>query len=156
MTSYALLSADDDTVPFWEAASERRLVIPRCDSCGRWVWLPAPVCPTCASTALTWTDAPGSGTGTVVSWIVAHPPVVPIFQAHVPFAVLLVEIAPGVRLLGQLVDDDGSILTTDGHDTGLALGLPVSLRWCDLDGQLIPTWTSPDQSRSDQPGATPA
>jgi uncharacterized OB-fold protein len=165
MTGYATINVDADTQPFWDAVNERRLVIPRCDGCGQWVWLPSPVCPACRSEDMSWIDAPCEGT--VMSWIVVHRPVVPVFEAVTPFIVLLVEVLPGVRLLGQLVDDDGTILTTDGTDVSLTFGAAVSLRWCELDGQLIPTWTlsrsdSTDgpqdagSSRSDQPGAEPA
>jgi len=79
-----------------------------------------------------------------VSWTALHPPVLGVWSDQVPFVVLLVELddAPGVRMLGQLVDDAGTLLKTNGEREGLAIGLPLSLRWrVDEAGQTLPAWT---------------
>jgi len=58
--------------------------------------------------------------------------------------VLLVELdgAPGVRMLGRLVGDEGELLRTNGDPEGLAIGFRVSLRWeMDQAGQILPAWT---------------
>jgi uncharacterized protein len=132
---------DQDTKPFWEACAQRRLMIQHCEGCKRWIWQPKPVCPRCHAAAPTWT--PVSGDARVVSWTVVHPPVLPVWEGATPFVILLVELddAPGARLIGQLVDNDGTLLQTDGRAEGLHMAAPVSLRWrVDEAGTTLPVW----------------
>ncbi|MGH2725440.1 MAG: Zn-ribbon domain-containing OB-fold protein [Actinomycetota bacterium] len=134
--------ADRDTQPFWDAVAEHRLVVQRCDGCGAWVWQPRPLCPQCHGDALTWREV--SGAGRVVSWTALHPPVLAVWTDKLPFVILLVELddAPGVRMIGQLVDDAGSLLKTNGEPEGIRVGSAVSLRWrVDEAGQKLPAWT---------------
>jgi uncharacterized OB-fold protein len=134
--------ADRDTQPFWDAVAERRLVVQRCSECGSWVWQPKPLCSRCHSTSLEWT--PVSGAGRVASWTALHPPVLAVWADKLPFVILLVEIddAPGVRMIGQLVDDDGELLRTNGESEGIAIGARVTSRWrVDEAGQTLPAWT---------------
>lgn len=130
---------DQDTQPFWDAAAERRLLIPRCRECRRWIWQPRPVCPRCHAPDPEW--EPVAGRGRVVSWTVVRPPVLPVYAELIPFVILLVELDEGVRLVGQLVGDDGTLLTTDGEREGVATGAPVELRWRAQDEYTLPVWT---------------
>ena len=134
--------ADRDTQPFWDAVAGHRLVVQRCGSCDAWVWHPRPICPRCHGAILTWTEV--SGSARVVSWTALHSPVLPVWADELPFVILLVELddAPGVRMIGQLVDDAGSLLQTNGEAEGIAFGSPVTLRWrVDEAGQTLPAWT---------------
>ena len=133
--------ADRDTQPFWNAVAEHRLVVQRCNECHRWIWQPRPLCPACHSADLTWTDV--SGDARVVSWTVLHPPVLTVWQDKLPFVLMLVELndAPGVRMVGQLVDDAGDLLQTDGSAQGIDFDVPLTLRWrVDEAGQTLPAW----------------
>jgi uncharacterized OB-fold protein len=67
--------------------------------------------------------------------------VLPAFADAVPFIVMLVELDEGVRLVGQLVDGEGRLLTTDGTAEGIAMDARVALRWRDHDGVTLPAWT---------------
>jgi uncharacterized protein len=130
---------DQDTQPFWDAVEERRLVVPRCPSCNHWIWQPKPVCPRCRMPDPEWVEV--SGNGRVASWTVLHPPVLPVWADQLPFVVLLVELDEGVRMLGQLVSQDGKLLTTNGEADGIELDAPVTLRWrVDEAGQTLPAW----------------
>ena len=53
--------ADATTLPWWQAASEHRLVVQRCAACGHTRLPPAPVCPACRSDAADWQEVPGRG-----------------------------------------------------------------------------------------------
>jgi uncharacterized OB-fold protein len=84
-----------------------------------------------------------SGDARVVSWTVLRPPVLTVWQDKLPFVILLVELndAPGVRMIGQLVDDSGDLLQTDGTSEGIDFDVPVKLRWrVDEAGQTLPAW----------------
>jgi len=131
---------DSDTQPFWDAVGERRLVVPKCTSCGTWIWQPRPMCPDCHTPDPAWTEV--TGDGGVLSWTVLHPPVLPVWSEPLPFVVLLVELDEGVRMIGQLVDDDGKLLRTDGTSEGIDFGTRVELRWRqDESGQTLPAWS---------------
>ena len=94
---------DPATAGYFEGAADGELRIPRCRSCGRWVWYPEATCPTCGG-ALTWTAT--SGRGALFSWVVIHRSQTPGFETEVPYTVALVALssAEGVRMVGNLVD----------------------------------------------------
>jgi len=50
---------DAATGPYWAAAHEGRLVMPRCDDCGKYHFYPHPLCPFCSSAKLVWTPVSG-------------------------------------------------------------------------------------------------
>jgi len=96
-------SYNPEAEPFWTAAADGRLVLPRCDSCGHHVWYPRSWCPVCGSDAVTWTEL--SGRGTVYAVTVLHKAMGP-WAAAAPFAVAYVELEEGPRLLANVLSDD--------------------------------------------------
>jgi uncharacterized OB-fold protein len=76
---------DADSLPFWQACRDRRLIAQRCDACGRWRWPPRGFCPNCASSQATWRDL--SGTGVVQAYVVVHRAFDPSFAADVPYVI---------------------------------------------------------------------
>jgi hypothetical protein len=92
-----------DTSPFWAAAAEDRLVLPRCDACGFVIWYPRPICPKCHSSQVSWFEA--SRTGVIYSYTVCRKGP-GAYQAHVPYVVAYVELAEGPRVLTNIVDAD--------------------------------------------------
>jgi uncharacterized OB-fold protein len=94
---------DDDSAPYWEAASRGELCVQRCSACRVWRFPPRSRCPRCQSEITEWERV--SGRGTVYSFVVAHAPVLPSFAARVPFAVVLVELDedPQLRVVGNLL-----------------------------------------------------
>ena len=119
---------DDDSAPFWEAASRHLLVVQRCASCGAFRHPPRPMCPACNSFSHEW--VPVSGRGRVWSWVIAHPPVLPAFADRVPYNVVVVELDEGVRMVGNLLDE-GDIVE----------GMPVEVTFTDIEeGVTLPQW----------------
>ncbi len=90
--------------PYWAAAARGALVIPRCGSCGRWVWYPRAACPGCRAESPAWT--PVSGRGRLFTWTVVTHPFLPAFRDKVPFVTGLVALDedPAVRLATELVE----------------------------------------------------
>ncbi|GLW51535.1 DNA-binding protein [Streptomyces sp. NBRC 14336] len=88
-----------DNAGFWEGVSRHELLLQRCTGCAalRHPWLPG--CNTCG--CLDWDTVRASGEGTVYSYVVMHHPPFPAFDP--PYAVALVELAEGVRMLGNVV-----------------------------------------------------
>lgn len=89
--------------PFWTAAADGRLVLPRCDACGHHVWYPRSWCPVCGNEAVTWTEL--TGRGTVYAATLLHKAMGPWANAA-PFVVAYVELAEGPRILTNVVSDD--------------------------------------------------
>ncbi|MEU8891125.1 bifunctional MaoC family dehydratase N-terminal/OB-fold nucleic acid binding domain-containing protein [Streptomyces sp. NPDC048442] len=88
-----------DNAGFWEGVSAHRLLIQRCEECGtlRFPWLPG--CNACGCAR--WDTVAASGEGTVFSYVVMHHPAFPAFDP--PYAVALVELAEGVRMISNVV-----------------------------------------------------
>jgi uncharacterized OB-fold protein len=139
MKQFPIPVADADTMAFWDGVARDELLVQRCDGCRAWIWQPRPICPRCQATTLDWERV--SGDGSVTSWIVLRPPVLPAYAEMVPFVVLLVELDEGVRMIGYLVDADGNVLKTDGQQESLAIGSRVTLRFHDQAGTKLPCWS---------------
>ena len=80
---------------FW-ARGELRLQ--RCADCSAWRHPPRYRCAACGSAEVTWDIA--SGRGRVFSWTITHRAVDPAFEP--PYAIVVVELEEGPRLLGSL------------------------------------------------------
>lgn len=81
-----------------------------------------------------------SGRASILSWAVPHPPVLPAFAPLLPFAVVLVELDEGPRLIGQLLTSSGALATPDDVSS-LTFAAQVVLTWRDQDGQWLPGWS---------------
>ncbi|MFI1149507.1 bifunctional MaoC family dehydratase N-terminal/OB-fold nucleic acid binding domain-containing protein [Streptomyces sp. NPDC020817] len=121
-----------DNQGFWDGVADRELLIQRCTACAtlRFPWLPG--CNACAS--LDWDTVEASGAGTVFSYVVMHHPPFPAFTAHEdpaaaggPYAVALVELAEGVRMVSNI--------TGVPYDK-VRIGMPVQLEFLRVDEDL--------------------
>lgn len=110
----------DVIAPFWQAAARHELALPRCVSCGRYVWYPAERCPRCDAPSPVWTRV--SGRGALFSWAVVERALYAPFRGRTPYATGLVEIEedPAVRLVTMLVDMPLE---------SLCIGLPLRVTW---------------------------
>lgn len=90
------------STPFWDATREQRLVLQHCESCDRSIWYPRTICPHCSSTDITW--QPASGAGTIYAVSVQYRPGTPQMKDRVPYAVVLVDLDEGVRMMSNVVD----------------------------------------------------
>jgi len=111
--------------PFWEWCRRHELRLPRCADCGAFRFPPRPRCPECRSTEHSWD--PVAGTGTVASYTVVSPPVLPAFADRVPYNAVVVELDEGPFLVSNLVD----VANDD-----LATGVRVEVTFVDLDDDL--------------------
>jgi hypothetical protein len=130
--SVVVLNADTWTMPFWEAAAEHRLVVPRCTTCGTFRLPPSPFCWRCRNQGIDWVERPGRGT--VYSFTVVWHPLLPDLADSVPYAPAVVSLPDtgGVRVVGAMVDV---------RPSELHIGLDVELVWRDVrEGVTVPTW----------------
>jgi uncharacterized protein len=123
-----------DNAAFWEGVRRRRLLIQRCTACGtlRHPWLPG--CNACGG--LDWDTVEASGEGTVYSYVVMHHPPFPAFSP--PYAVVLIELTEGVRMIGNVVGVP--------YDK-VRIGLPVRLEFQECDEELVlPVWRAQEET----------
>jgi uncharacterized OB-fold protein len=99
-----------------ECAREGRLVFQRCQECGTLRHPPRVLCVQCGSDRVSW--VPSAGQGTIFSWTVTHQAPHPAFAGQVPYAVVVVELEEGVRIVASLRE-----LSLEN----LELGLPVEV-----------------------------
>ncbi len=92
-----------DDAPFWAAAAEGRLILPRCNSCGGFIWYPRTFCPDCHTIGVEWVDA--SGRGTVYSFTVNQRGQGP-WADHSPYVIAYVQLDEGPRVLTNIVGAD--------------------------------------------------
>ena len=105
MTERSFPEPDADSRPFWDGVAAAVLRIQRCLQCRRHVFYPRALCPYCMG-SLEWVDA--VGTGTIHSYTVVHRAPAEEYRAEVPYAVVLVDLDEGVRMMSRLVDCDPS------------------------------------------------
>jgi uncharacterized protein len=96
--------ANADSLPYWNAARERRLVIRKCRTCGDLHFMPRHLCPACWSDDLEWVDAKGAGR--VHSFSIIRRASDPAFASRVPYVVALVELDEGPRMMANILGDD--------------------------------------------------
>jgi uncharacterized OB-fold protein len=117
--------------PFWEATRHERLVLPYCVDCERYFWYPRPVCPTCLGDDIDW--RPAAGTGEVHAVSVHHQAGPGRDPDDGPYAVAIVELPEGVRLLTNIVGVPPDDVT---------VGAAVRVAWHELsDGRRLPVFT---------------
>ncbi len=141
MSSEILLPAvGENEAPFWEAAAKGELRIQQCASCERLRFPPRPMCPQCQSTESTW--ALMSGGGTIYSFVVPHPPLLPQFNDLAPYNVILVTLDedPTIRLIGNLVDQVGDKINAVDPST-IELDKPVRVVFEETSDDIhMPRW----------------
>jgi len=117
-----------ESIPYWQAAREHRLELPRCNACGKHWFPPSQSCPHCLAADFAWTAV--SGVGKVFSFVTYHRVYHPAFAQDVPYVVALVELAEGPRLLTNIVGVPPEAVTCD---------MPVKVVFDDVeDGVAVP------------------
>jgi hypothetical protein len=117
-----------DSAFFWEGIEADELRIQRCVSCGALRHPPRPMCPSCRS--LERDHVVSAGLGEVYSFVVHHRPEVP-GREH-PFAVVLVQLEEGTRIIGNTVD-------IDPGDVRIGMGVQVTFE-PNAQGRKLPRW----------------
>lgn len=135
--------ADATTLAWWQAASERRLLVERCASCGHTRLPPAPVCSECRSPESEWQEV--SGRGEVYTYTIVHRPIAADQAVPFPIAVIALEDAGGVRILSNLV----GIAPEE-----VEIGMPVEVVWERMSADLaIPRFRpAPTAGTKESPG----
>jgi uncharacterized OB-fold protein len=136
-----LLPVDDDplTQPFWEGAARGELLVQRFTASGRLAWPPRPM--DSVSRTLDYEWVPVSGRGTVWSYTIPHPPLLPAYAEFAPYNVIVVALDedPTLRMVGNLVASaEGALNEIDPHS--IEIGEPVRAVFSPVDDMFLPRW----------------
>jgi uncharacterized protein len=129
----ALPRPDHASRHYWQQAADGQLVVQRCVECGQYQFYPRALCASCAGDT-EWVDA--SGRGTLYTYTVIRQNRSEAFAALSPYAVGIVELDEGVRMMSNIVDCDVDdlrvgmalevLLLKASDDVGLPFWRPVA------------------------------
>jgi uncharacterized OB-fold protein len=122
-----LPKATAETRPFWEGCTAGELRYQQCPDCGAVQLVPRALCSACRGQSLQWRRS--AGRGHVLSHTVVHRAPTPAFRGEVPYAIALVDMEEGFRLM---VNVEGGGLAP------LAIGQAVSIGFREVEGVALP------------------
>jgi uncharacterized OB-fold protein len=131
---------DVESAPFWEGARRGELRVQCCGETGRLIFPPRARSPFASRLPPEWTSV--SGHGTIWSYVVPHPPLLPQFAELAPYNVILVALAedPTLRLVGNLVVRAGGRINEIDPKT-LRIGAPVRVVFERVTDEIhMPRW----------------
>lgn len=106
-----LPTPDADSERYWQGLADGKLLLQHCNDCGHVQFYQQALCRHCGGEHLTHRAA--SGRGKVHSFSVVHRAPGPAFKQDTPYAVLLVELEEGPRMISSLVDGDPMTVSFD-------------------------------------------
>ncbi|HEX5587666.1 MAG TPA: OB-fold domain-containing protein [Acidimicrobiia bacterium] len=121
----------DVSAPFWDATREQRLLLQWCTDCEQPIFYPRAACPACFGSRLEW--RPASGNGEVYAVTVDHRPQITTRRTEEQFAVALIDLDEGVRMMSNVIGCPPEDVT---------VGMRVVVAWEPLsDGRHLPQFT---------------
>jgi uncharacterized OB-fold protein len=135
-----LPAVDVHAEPFWEGCRRGELRVQRCAATGRLLFPPRPMSPWAPHTPPEWTTV--SGRGTIWSFVVPHPPLLPAFAALAPYNVIAVALDedPRVRFVGNLVARAGGAIN-EIDPRSIEIGAPVRAVFERVSDEIhLPRW----------------
>ncbi|MBR1203012.1 MULTISPECIES: Zn-ribbon domain-containing OB-fold protein [unclassified Bradyrhizobium] len=106
-----LPAPDADTAAFWRGLQEGKLLLQHCGRCRHVQYYQQATCRQCGGEELE--HIPARGRGKVHSFSVVHRAPGPAFKVDVPYAVLLVELTEGPRMISTLTGSNPADVTFD-------------------------------------------
>ena len=118
----------DVSAPFWDATRDQRLLLQWCTDCEQPIFYPRAACPACFGSSLEW--RPASGRGEVYAVTVDHRPQITTRRTEERFAVALIDLDEGVRMMSNVIGCPPEEVT---------VGMRVIVAWEPLsDGRHLP------------------
>jgi len=99
--------------PYWDGLKENKLMLPKCDDCGKPFFYPRVLCPNCHSRNISWMQA--SGRGKLYSFQIAHRSLNRAFKVELPCVMAMIELEEGPRMMSNLIniEPDPSVVKCD-------------------------------------------
>ena len=106
-----------ETKPFWDAAKEHRLVIPRSRETGEFFFYPRALSPgEDMSDDIEWVES--EGRGKVWTFSIHHMGPSKAYKGEPPYVVALIEMEEGVKMMSNVVD-------IDPHEVSIGMDVQV-------------------------------
>ncbi len=119
-----------ETLPFWNYCKQHELRMQKCLDCGYIRFPVGGFCPNCLSDKAEWLKM--SGKGTVYTFGVTHYVYDKGFAGSVPYAIAVIELAEGPRLMGNVTGCDLK---------NIKVGMSVEVYFEDIDEEFaLPKW----------------
>lgn len=90
---------DVDSRPYFEGLEAGEIRLQYCERCERYQFPPRVICTRCGASELTWRNA--SGRGRIYAMTINHRPAEEAFSKLGPYAVALVDLEEGVRVMAR-------------------------------------------------------
>lgn len=119
-----------ETQEFWDHCNRDELWLQRCRRCESHYYFPRPVCPSCGTTDVVWTRV--SGRASLYSYVINARPA-PGFEDRVPYAIAVVELEEGPRMMTNIVGIDNT-------PENLVLDMALEVAFEDRGGQRVPVF----------------
>jgi uncharacterized protein len=88
--------------PYWDGLKDEKLMLPKCEDCGKAFFYPRIACPHCHSRNVGWTQA--SGKGKLYSFEIAYRSLNPAFKIEPPYVLAMIELEEGPRMMSNLIN----------------------------------------------------
>jgi uncharacterized OB-fold protein len=88
--------------PYWDGLKEQKLMLPKCEDCGKPFFYPRVICPYCHSRQITWVQA--SGKGKLYSFEIVYQRLNPRYKLATPYVLAMIELEEGPRMMSNLVN----------------------------------------------------
>jgi uncharacterized protein len=88
--------------PYWDGLKEGKLMLPKCEDCGKPFFYPRVLCPFCQSRRIAWIQA--SGKGKLYSFEIAYQTFNPAYKIKPPYVFAMVELEEGPHLMSNLIN----------------------------------------------------
>lgn len=109
--------ADNVSTPYWQAASEGRLLVQECPACGNRQWYPRALCTACGADP-EWLEC--SGKGVVHTFTVVRQYGMKPFRDELPYVIAMIDLDEGPRVMGAV---------TDCEPDAVRIGMPVEVHF---------------------------
>jgi uncharacterized OB-fold protein len=120
---------DLELAPYWEGARVGELRVQQCPVCHHHQWPPRGVCGQCQSLELDWVSMPTRGQ--LHSWTVVWHTRLADFVDRIPYAVGIIELSHGIRMIGYL----------DGEPATWRIDEPLDAKFVELNDRVtLPLW----------------
>lgn len=116
-----------DTQPYWDAATQGRLIYQHCPTCDKAQFYPRSTCVTCQGGDLEWRTSKGNGTIASFTEVLRAPTAA--FKEMAPDVIALVDLDEGFRMMVNIVEGDRD---------RLAIGARTRTVFREVDGVTLP------------------
>jgi hypothetical protein len=127
----AIPSPTPDSTHYWDGTKVGELRLQRCGTCEHSFFYPRSSCPHCGSTDVPWFVA--TGRGTLHTYVISHR-AAPGFDDQTPYAIAVVQLEEGPRMLTNIVG-------VDNTPENLVLDMDLVVTFEERGEQMVPVFT---------------